>query len=166
MQQFICTVVVKKKTTFVFASLLSENFLRLSSFSCCFLLQQNSSPETLFCNQSAHSGSYNYSTSSAPLTAPEQSWEPFSSWQWLLKCAADCKELEMGKTCRGALLCSVWGLCISNQPCGYQWSIPTTWLRFSPCWAPPEEENLQPGSAAPPSQKQRGLGPHMQPAWP
>lgn len=30
-------------------------------------------PETVFCNQSTHSGSYNYSTSSVQLTAPEQS---------------------------------------------------------------------------------------------
>lgn len=38
-----------------------------------FLIAVKFFPETLFCNQSAHSGSYNYSTSSVQLTAPEQS---------------------------------------------------------------------------------------------
>lgn len=38
-----------------------------------FLIAVKSFPETLFCNQSAHSGCYNYSTSSAQLAALKQS---------------------------------------------------------------------------------------------
>lgn len=37
------------------------------------IIAVKSFPETLFCNQSAHSGSYNYPTSSVQLTAPKQS---------------------------------------------------------------------------------------------
>lgn len=37
------------------------------------LIAINCFPETLLCNQSTHCGSYNYSTSSVQLTAPEQS---------------------------------------------------------------------------------------------
>lgn len=38
------------------------------------LIAINCFPETLLCNQSTHCGSYNYSTSSVQLTAPEQSY--------------------------------------------------------------------------------------------
>lgn len=42
-------------------------------FPLLFPIAVKSFPETLFCNQSAHSGSYNYPTSSVQLTAPKQS---------------------------------------------------------------------------------------------
>lgn len=42
-------------------------------FPLLFPIAVKSFPETLFCNQSAHSDSYNYPTSSVQLTAPKQS---------------------------------------------------------------------------------------------
>lgn len=52
---------------------LQTKFLRPPFFPLLLLIAVKSSPETLFCNQSAHSGSYNYATSSVQLTAPKQS---------------------------------------------------------------------------------------------
>lgn len=48
-------------------------FILFPWFSCCFLITPTFFPATPFCNQRSHSGSYNYSTSSVQLTAPEQS---------------------------------------------------------------------------------------------
>lgn len=52
---------------------LQTKFLISILFPCCFFIAVKSFPDTLFCNQSAHSGSYNYPASSVQLSAPKQS---------------------------------------------------------------------------------------------
>lgn len=50
---------------------LPEKLLVLHSFPAVSIAAK-SFPETLICNQSVHSGSYNYTSSSAQLAAPKQ----------------------------------------------------------------------------------------------
>lgn len=63
-------MVEKKTKSFVF---LPRKFPLHPPFSCCFFIAIKFFRETLFCNQSAHCDSYNYSTSFVQLTAPEKS---------------------------------------------------------------------------------------------
>lgn len=67
----MATLIVKRKIkNFILAKDDSSALLSLQ----LFLIATNVLPETLVCIQSVHTGSYNFSSSTVQLTAPEQSF--------------------------------------------------------------------------------------------
>lgn len=137
-------------------------------FPLLFLIATESFPETLFCNQSAHSGSYNYSTSSVQLTAPEQS------------STENGTHFYFDNGCWGVQLIVMsggWGRHAERSGCAHPAArvsltnpVVTSDLSTRPGSSSAPAEPPRGGPPARlccfPHPQQRGLGLPMQPAWP